>query len=233
MHTFYVPDLSIDLILLDEDESKHAVRVLRLKKEDPVILTDGKGMRAEAKVAEDHAKRCLLVITKRTQFETGRTFRLQVAVAPTKNIERLEWFLEKAVEIGIDRLTLIQCEHSERTIVKIDRLEKIAIAAMKQSQQYWLPTIDAMQDFNSFVKQVPESALRLMAHCGNGEKKPLKSLVKSGNDICILIGPEGDFSSSEIAQGLASGFTAVSLGQTRLRTETAALVAVTTAAISA
>jgi 16S rRNA (uracil1498-N3)-methyltransferase len=226
MHFFYFPDLSADLITLDEDESKHAIRVLRLKNEDEVMLVDGKGTRAFAKVSDDHPKRCVLTITKREEETTGRNFKLHVAVAPTKNLDRMEWFVEKATEIGIDSITLISCDHSERFTVKTERMEKVAVSAIKQSQQAWLPEVKGVIAFKEFLATVPANAQKFIAHCAEGEKAFLKEKVKAEGEIYILIGPEGDFSKEEISQAEEKGFAAITLGEKRLRTETAALVAV-------
>lgn len=225
VHLFYQPDLTSDLISLSEDESKHAIRVLRLSVGDKVEIVDGKGTRAVAEVTSDHAKRCELRIVSRTREKSPRKFHLHLAVAPTKNIERIEWFLEKAVEIGVDEITLLECEHSERTTVKSERLEKVAVSAMKQSQQSWLPVINEMVSFGKFVKST-SAEVKLIAHCDEGSKNPISKISFSGKNILVLIGPEGDFSPAEIETALGNQFTAVSLGETRLRTETAALYAV-------
>lgn len=228
MNVFYFPDLSSDIITLDEEESKHAVRVLRLKNGDAVELVDGKGTRATAEVSDDHPKRCALQVTERKVETTGRNFRLHIAIAPTKNIDRLEWFVEKAVETGIDAITLLSCGHSERLTVKLQRLGKVAVSGMKQSQQSWLPELNDVVPFGDFVSSVSPGAQRFIAHCDEGEKSHLKNLLQPGGEVVVLIGPEGDFSPGEIATATAAGFRAVSLGETRLRTETAALVAALT-----
>lgn len=232
MHLFYQPDLSSDLISLSEEESKHAIRVLRLSNGDPVEIVDGKGTRAVAEVSEDHPKRCVLKINSRSEEKTKRNYHLHIAVAPTKNIERIEWFIEKATEIGIDEITLLDCEHSERTVVKTERLEKVTISAMKQSQQSWLPVINEMITFGNFLRSV-QADTKLIAHCDEGVKNPISSISFSGKKILILIGPEGDFSPAEIEMATRNQFTAISLGETRLRTETAALYAVTALSVSA
>ncbi|MDQ3109337.1 MAG: 16S rRNA (uracil(1498)-N(3))-methyltransferase [Bacteroidota bacterium] len=232
MHTFYFPDLSDNIILLDEDESKHAVRVLRLVAGAEVMLVDGKGTRAFAKVIEDHPKRCTLDITERKKETTDRNFRLHIAIAPTKNLDRLEWFIEKATEIGIDSIILISCDHSERFTVKVDRMEKVTVSAIKQSQQSWLPEVKGVLSYKDFIASVPENAQRFIAHCADSEKIPLKNNVKSEGDIFILIGPEGDFSGDEIALATEKGFVPITLGERRLRTETAALVAVMTVTLA-
>ncbi len=228
MNVFYFPDLSSDIITLEEDESKHAVRVLRLKNGDTVQLVDGKGTRATAEVSDDHPKRCTLQVTERKVETTGRNFRLHIAIAPTKNVDRLEWFVEKAVETGIDVISLLSCEHSERLTVKLQRLEKVAVSGMKQSQQSWLPQLNEVVPFNDFIAAAPADAQRFIAHCEEGEKAHLKNLLQPGGEVVVLIGPEGDFSPAEIATATAAGFRAAGLGETRLRTETAALVAALT-----
>jgi 16S rRNA (uracil1498-N3)-methyltransferase len=225
VHLFYQPDLTSEGILLSEEESKHAVRVLRLNNGSQVELVDGKGTRAIAEVVDDHPKRCALKIVSRTLEKPVRSFYLHIAVAPTKNIERIEWFVEKATEVGIDEISLINCEHSERTTVKVDRLEKVAVSAMKQSQQSWLPLINEMQRFPAFLSAA-HADVKLVAHCDEGAKNPISEISFAGKKILVLIGPEGDFSPEEINLSVASGFVPVSLGETRLRTETAALYAV-------
>jgi 16S rRNA (uracil1498-N3)-methyltransferase len=229
LHTFFFPDLSENIVTLDEDESKHAVRVLRLVVGDEVMLVDGKGTRAFASVSEDHPKRCALEIKERKKENRDRSYKLHIAIAPTKNLDRLEWFIEKATEIGIDSIVLISCDHSERFTVKLERMEKVTVSAIKQSQQSWLPEIKGVISFKDFLKTVPASSQKFIAHCAEGEKKLLKtelSALKSAENIFILIGPEGDFSSSEISAAIENGFKEISLGERRLRTETAALVAV-------
>jgi 16S rRNA (uracil1498-N3)-methyltransferase len=226
MHTFYVSDLSPNNITLDEDESKHAIRVLRLVIGSEVILVDGKGTRAIAVVNEDHPKRCSLEIQTREKEKSDRAYKLHIAIAPTKNLDRLEWFIEKATEIGIDSIILIGCEHSERFTVKMERMEKVTVAAIKQSQQSWLPSITGIVSFKEFLKSVPLNAQKFIAHCAAGEKKILKVDFNLEGNIYILIGPEGDFSIPEIELAITHQFSAVTLGTRRLRTETAALVAV-------
>lgn len=225
MHCFYEPDLSGDSVLLSEEESKHAVRVLRLSAGDRVELLDGKGTRAVAEVSDDHPKRCVLTIISRSSEPTGRNFRLHIAVAPTKNTDRIEWFVEKATEIGIDEITFLECEHSERTTVKIDRIEKVAISAMKQSQQSHLPKINELTSFRDFISSC-NADIKLIAHCVNSERRLLKNFKFDNKSVVILIGPEGDFSPEEIGLSLGAGYQATELGRTRLRTETAALYSV-------
>jgi len=226
MHLFYLPDLSAETVLLSEDESKHAVRVLRLQSGDAVQLTDGRGAWCAAEVAEDHPKRCLLRIVSRELRPRPRNYRLHLAVAPTKSIDRMEWLLEKATETGLDEFSLLDCAHSERSTVKTARLESIALSAMKQSQQAWLPQINAMMDLPFFLASQKEfPGQKFIAHCREGEKTPLKKIYSPGTPVLLLIGPEGDFSAEEVQLAIQEGFVPVSLGETRLRTETAALLA--------
>jgi 16S rRNA (uracil1498-N3)-methyltransferase len=226
MHCFYEPDLSRETVLLSEEESKHAVRVLRLSTGDQVELLDGNGTRAVAEVSDDHPKRCVLRIISRITEPTGRNCRLHIAVAPTKNIDRMEWFVEKAAEIGIDEITFLECEHSERNTIKIDRIEKVAISAMKQSQQSHLPKINELTSFREFISAC-NADIKLIAHCVASERKALRDFSFTNKSVAILIGPEGDFSNDEIDLAVQSGFQPVIFGNTRLRTETAAVYAVT------
>lgn len=226
MHCFYEPDLSGESVLLSEEESKHVVRVLRLSAGDQVELLDGKGTRAVAEVSDDHPKRCVLTLISRSNEPTERNFRLHIAVAPTKNTDRIEWFVEKATEIGIDEITFLECEHSERDTIKIDRIEKVAISAMKQSQQSHLPKINELTSFTDFISSC-EAEIKLIAHCVDSERKDLRDFSFTNKTVAILIGPEGDFSNDEINLALQSGFQPVIFGKTRLRTETAAVYAVT------
>lgn len=222
MHLFYVPELTptTKSIYLSEDESKHACRVLRLKMNDEVSLLDGVGGVYHARIEEDNPKKCLLQIIAVTH-EPKPTHEVHIAIAPTKNMDRIEWFVEKATEIGMTELTLLICEHSERKIVKTERLEKILVSAMKQSKRTFIPKLNAVVTFFEFMKQHTQGAL---AHCEEGEKKTLQTVYQASN-YPILIGPEGDFSSKEIAAAKMNGFDFVVLGNTRLRTETAGLYA--------
>lgn len=224
MHLFYTPDISGNEYYLSEEESKHCTKVLRLKENDIVYLVDGNGGFYKAAISAISGKKCLLRIEE-TQKEFGkRNYRIHIAIAPTKNIDRIEWFVEKATEIGIDEITPIICQRSERKVVKTDRLEKIAISAMKQSIKAYLPKINEAQTFNDFVKHYSAS-LKCIAHCLPDNKQELKSLIKSHNDILILIGPEGDFTNHEIELALKNNYLPVSLGESRLRTETAGIAA--------
>jgi 16S rRNA (uracil1498-N3)-methyltransferase len=222
MHLFYVPELTptTKSIYLSEDESKHACRVLRLKMNDEVSLLDGVGGVYHARIEEDNPKKCMLQIIAVTH-EPKPTHEVHIAIAPTKNMDRIEWFVEKATEIGMTELTLLICDHSERKVVKTERLEKILISAMKQSKRTFIPKLNAVVTFSEFMKQHTQGAL---AHCEEGEKKTLQTVYQASN-YPILIGPEGDFSTKEIAAAKTNGFDFVVLGNTRLRTETAGLYA--------
>ena len=227
MYTFYAPDLVGPTYTLPEDESKHAVRVLRLGLGDAVELLDGYGGRYSAAVADANPKRCQLRITQHKTIPP-RPYFTHIAVAPTKNLDRMEWFVEKAVEVGVERISFLRCARSERRELKLERLEKIAISALKQSGQAWLPQLDEMQGFGTFVAGVaPETTY--IAHLEEGERTALAQVAGAGPGCCVLIGPEGDFTPGEIALALEKGIRPVTLGASRLRTETAALAVVFTA----
>ena len=232
MLTCFAPDLAPTAATyqLSEEESKHAVRVLRLAAGDAVDLLDGRGGLYSAAVAEASPKRCQLRITAHAHVAPRPHF-AHVAVAPTKNLDRMEWFVEKAVEVGIERLSFLRCARSERRELKLERLEKIVISALKQSGQAWLPQLDEMQDFGAFVAGLaPETTF--IAHLEAGERTALAQVAGAGPGCCVLIGPEGDFTPAEIAFALSRGIRPVTLGSSRLRTETAALAAVFTAQLS-
>ena len=229
MLTCFAPDLTpaAATYQLSEDESKHAVRVLRLGMGDEVALVDGRGGLYTATVADANPKRCQLRITAHEAVPPRPHF-THVAVAPTKNLDRMEWFVEKAVEVGVERISFLRCARSERRELKLERLEKIAISALKQSGQAWLPQLDELQEFGTFVASVaPETTF--IAHLEEGERTALAQVAGAGPGCCVLIGPEGDFTPGEIALALARGIRPVTLGTSRLRTETAALAAVFTA----
>ena len=228
MHLFYDPRIQGDTLELEEQESKHAIRVLRLAKGDPLILVDGRGGWYEAVIEDDHAKHCMIRILSRTEGYQAPGYELHMAVAPTKNTDRFEWLLEKATEIGISEITPIICKHSERKQVKMERLDRILVSAMKQSLKAYKPRLNPPMDFREFIEQKGEGTLA-MAHCYPLDRKGINELALEGN-YTFLVGPEGDFSEEEIAEALRAGYTPVTLGGSRLRTETAALYI--TAAIS-
>ncbi|TGE28406.1 16S rRNA (uracil(1498)-N(3))-methyltransferase [Hymenobacter metallicola] len=225
-HTFYAPDLTGSTYTLPEDESKHAVRVLRLGVNDPVGLVDGRGGVYQAVVADANPKRCQLRLTA-TEQVIPRSYFTHVAVAPTKNLDRMEWLVEKAVEIGVERITFLRCARSERRELKLERLEKIAVSALKQSGQAWLPRLDELTDYAAFIPTVAP-ATTFIAHLEEGERTALARVAALGAGCCVLIGPEGDFTPAEIELARQRGIRPVTLGASRLRTETAALAAVHT-----
>ena len=224
MHLFYTPDLNGNLYTLNEIESKHCVRVLRLNINDQIQLIDGKGGFYTAKIINSNPKKCIVEIIETKKDYGKRNHYLHIAIAPTKNIDRFEWFLEKATEIGIDEITPVICEHSERKAIKPDRLEKIIVSAIKQSIKAYKPKLNDLMKFKDFIKQNSDSK-KFIAHCEENHKTPLKSNYHKGQNTIILIGPEGDFSPEEIELAKQNKYTEISLGESRLRTETAGVVA--------
>lgn len=223
MHLFYQPEPD-SIQYLTEDDSRHAVKTLRLGAGDTIAVTDGHGNRHTAVITQADARRCAFRITD-TQTTSPRPFSVRICVAPTKNNDRIEWFVEKAVEVGIERISFFIGHHSERRVLKLERLEKIAVAAMKQSLQSYLPQLDEVVPFGELLKTVGENK-RFIAHLPDGEMPiNLAKVVAPGGQYTVLIGPEGDFSGTEIDQAIAAGFQMVTLGPNRLRTETAALTA--------
>jgi 16S rRNA (uracil1498-N3)-methyltransferase len=223
---FFCPDITLNS-QLSEQESLHCTRVLRMKEGDTLTVTDGKGTFYRCTLIQAHTKRSIVQIDEQIELPKSWNFDLHIAFAPTKNMDRNEWFLEKATEIGTDRFTPLFCRFSERKEIKTERLEKIAVSAMKQSQQASLPTVDEMTPFDLFIAQ-PFSGQKFIAHCYNQEKTPLAQLYTKGENALILIGPEGDFSEEEVEKAIQNGFQSVTLGENRLRTETACLAAVHT-----
>jgi len=224
MQIFYVTDAAVRGEL-PEEEAAHAIRVLRLTEGETILLTDGIGSFYKAEITRAHPKHCEFSIIETIEQAPFWNTQLHIAVAPTKNMDRMEWFVEKATEIGIDAITCLLCRYSERKEIKLPRLEKIMVSAMKQSQKAYLPQLHEMTPFKQFILQ-DHHGRKFIAHCEPGmEKQLLKDAYHLGEDVLILIGPEGDFSSDEIALALKNGFEPVSLGESRLRTETAALVA--------
>jgi 16S rRNA (uracil1498-N3)-methyltransferase len=226
MHIFYSTEIVNDFAVLSPEESFHCVRVLRLAKNDVVELIDGKGGLFSARIEKPDSKNCTLRITEVLQSVPPRNFRLHIAIAPTKNIERFEWFIEKSVEIGIDVITPLLCHHSERRILKTDRLQKLVISTMKQAKITQTPILNELTRFDEFVRFFHKDIANLfIAHCEETSRKLLKHELKTGSDAVIMIGPEGDFAHEEIDLALDKGFVPVTLGNTRLRTETAGIVA--------
>ena len=207
----------------DKEESKHIIKVLRKQEGHKIHITNGLGFLFISEITLGLDKKCEVKITEE-QFSKPTCFYTHVAVAPTKMHDRLEWFLEKATEIGIHEITPIICEHSERKVYKIDRAEKIIQSAMKQSNQYYLPKINEAITLSEFIKKNHDGA-KFIAHCEETDKKSFSKEIEKNKPITILIGPEGDFSTKEIKLALENNFIPVTMGNTRLRTETAALVA--------
>lgn len=227
MIRFYAPDIA-EIPVLPEVESGHAVRVLRHREGDCVEVVDGKGNLYGCTITDAHHKHTMLRVDSIRSLPKVWTPEITLAVAPTKNIDRMEWLVEKLVEIGVDRIVPLRCERSERRELKTERLEKIAVSAMKQSLKAVLPDITQVTPLKAFLPDV-KAECRAVAWCdAESERHLLASTYRPGSDIAILIGPEGDFTPDEVAMALGAGFTPVTLGDNRLRTETAALVAVDT-----
>ena len=223
---FYVPDIETHLELPAE-EAGHCARVLRMTEGEHIQITDGRGSFYEAELTLVSPKRCLFRVLSMETPEPQWTGHLHIAMAPTKNMDRVEWFAEKATEIGFNELTFLNCRFSERKVIKTERVDKILVSAVKQSLKATKPTLNEMTDFNQFVKQ-ERAGQKFIAHCYDdlGDEKPLlKQVLKSGEDAVVMIGPEGDFSREEVQLAIGHGFVPISLGRSRLRTETAALVA--------
>jgi 16S rRNA (uracil1498-N3)-methyltransferase len=226
MQLFYNATITEDTqqFTFDRTESRHIVRVLRKKIGDQLLITNGKGILFTSEITMADDKNCIANIISIVEKLKPRKYHLHIAIAPTKNIDRFEWFLEKATEIGIDEITPLLCERSERKNIKSERLEKIIESAMKQSLKFWLPKLNPLISFSEFINNDFESAL-FIAHCERTDRETLKSSLKPEQDVIILIGPEGDFSKSEIEKAIKHNYAPITLGESRLRTETAGLVA--------
>lgn len=226
MQLFYAPDVTLPLYTLNDEESKHCVRVLRLREGDELHLTDGQGSLHRCQIVEAHQHHCTVRIVE-TQSEYGHLgYSLTMAVAPTKNIDRFEWFLEKATEVGVSHIVPIECDHSERRTIKHDRALRVVTSAVKQSIKAYHPTLDELTPVRKLI-QTPFEGRKFIAHCDPtfDKRDYLPSIIKKTENILILIGPEGDFSPEEIKFALENGFEPISLGTQRLRTETAAVAA--------
>jgi 16S rRNA (uracil1498-N3)-methyltransferase len=224
MHHFYCPHI-LSSLQLTEEESVHAIRVLRLGIGDTIRIFDGNGHIYNAVIEQAHPKHTSVRISDTLLVPKNRNYRIHIAIAPTKNLDRIEWFVEKVCEMGVDRITPLICRYSERKICKTDRLHKIMVAAIKQSQQAYMPVLDDAMDFSEWLSS-SESEQKFIAHCyDDNTKKELANAYISGKDVVVGIGPEGDFSEEELKKAFEKGFKSVSLGETRLRTETAGIVA--------
>jgi 16S rRNA (uracil1498-N3)-methyltransferase len=217
----FIATINHTIAELTPEESWHCTKVLRFKAGDEIGLIDGKGHFYEGQLSIVNEKKCVANITFGPRVQNKHPYYLHLAIAPTKNIDRMEWLVEKAVEIGVDEITFIRCKNSERTVIKEDRLIKIAESAVKQSLQSYIPKINALTNFADLLKT--KADLKFIAHCEEEAKNHLKSFDLKNKTSLVLIGPEGDFTSEEIASAKTSGFTEISLGENRLRTETAGL----------
>ena len=228
VRSFYVPD-ALTATELPPEEAMHALRVLRMKIGDEMVLMDGQGNYYRAEVTLAHTKHCLYEIKEQMPQQRQWQGHIHLAIAPTKMMERVEWMTEKAVEVGVDEISFLNCQFSERRLVKIPRLEKIMISAVKQSHKAWVTQLNEIVNFDSFIKQ-PREGHKYIAHCY--EEVPRTYLfdelqkTSASDDVTVLIGPEGDFSIDEVRQAVAEGYISVHLGKSRLRTETAGLSAV-------
>ena len=226
MNLFYVRHIEGNIVQLGEEEARHCVNVLRHRVGDQIDLVDGKGGYYHTVILETGKKKCVVEVKEETQNYQQKPYWLHVGIAPTKNIARMEWFLEKATEIGIDSITPLLCKHSERKQLRMDRLEKVLVAAMKQSAQAYLPRLNPVSTFKEFMAQnEPEVQQRYIAHCQEGVKALINNNYQPKESVSILIGPEGDFSKKEIALAEQNNYQSITLGPHRMRTETAGIVA--------
>ena len=227
---FFVPNAGKQTEL-SQEEAAHATRVLRLKEGDEIYLMDGEGSFFRAEITMTSSKRCTYTIKEHLPQEHPWKGNIHIAMAPTKMMERTEWMAEKCTEIGVDELSFLECQFSERRKVRTDRIEKVVVAAAKQSRKAWKPELNEIVSFGNFIRQAPVSSRRYIAHCY--EEIPrvnlfdtLRQQVGINDDVIVMIGPEGDFSINEVRQAIEAGFVSVDLGSSRLRTETAGLSAV-------
>lgn len=224
MNIFYEPNIK-QTLKLNEEESRHAIKVLRLSAGDLLNVVDGKGGFFTCQIKTPHEKKCELKIVEEKLNFGIRDFYVHLIIAPTKNLDRIEWMVEKCVEIGINEISFIQTRYSERKEIKTVRIEKIAVGAMKQSLKAFLPKINEMISWKEFLKKDIAESQKMIAHLEEGERKLIQEVAQHRGNYAILIGPEGDFNEEEIKQAIEKGFVPVTLGESRLRTETAGLVA--------
>ena len=222
MNLFYQPDVPNGVYHLDEDESRHVVKVFRLSEGDPIEVTDGKGTLYTCRITKADARKCLFKIVNEF-VQPSKSYFIHIAIAPTKNIDRIEWFVEKAVEIGVDQISFLLCQKSERKNINLERLQKHAISAMKQSHQLILPVLSPLENVKHIVSQSADQ--KFIAYVDHENPDHLKDKALTGKKYLVLIGPEGDFSKEELTFAEQNGFQKISLGPTRLRTETAGLAA--------
>jgi 16S rRNA (uracil1498-N3)-methyltransferase len=223
LELYFQQDIEQGILHLDEEESRHAIKVLRHQTGDLLEVTDGRGNAYQVSITDAHAGKCKFKIVSKSTIEPT-PYSIHLAIAPTKNPERIEWLTEKMTEIGVQKISIVLTRHSERNRIKIDRLQKKAISALKQSGQYYLPQIELQPDFNVFIKQ-QNADEKFIAYVDVHNNTHLQHAASNSKSYVILIGPEGDFSKEELQEAIAAGYTKVSLGKNRLRTETAGLVA--------
>ena len=225
MHIFYSPGITGNDYTLDEKESRHCIKVLRMKSGTPVRLIDGKGNLYEAVIVDPDPRKCSLSITGVTRDFEKRNYKLHIAISPLKNYERFEWFIEKSVEIGVDEITPIICSNTEKPGIKRERINSLIISAMKQSLKSTLTVLNETCQFHDFIRNNNYGS-RMITHCNNiFPKCKIGEVYSKGNDAVLLIGPEGDFSGDEIKAAITEGFLSVHLGKSRLRSETAGIAA--------
>ena len=228
MHRFYCPDIA-DTLTLGEEDSKHCVKVLRLLAGDTIEVVDGNGILYTCRITMAHPKRCAVEVLEQQNQPPHWGHRIVLAIAPTKHLDRMEWLVEKCVEMGVDRIIPLRCHNSERTVLKTERLRKIMVSAMKQSLKATLPQLDEMTPVEQVIA-APFDGTRCIAYCDEqlprAQRHTLPGAYVPGRDVMVLIGPEGDFSPEEVQLATAAGFVPVTLGESRLRTETAGLMAV-------
>ena len=228
MHRFYCPDIA-ETLTLGEEDSKHCVRVLRMTEGDTIEVVDGNGNLYTCRITMAHQKRCAVEIREKLFQPPHWQHRIVLGIAPTKNLDRIEWLVEKCVEMGVDRIIPLRCHNSERTVLKTERLKKIMVSAMKQSLKATLPELDELTPVEQVIAQSTEG-VRCIAYCDamlpREQRQTLASAYRPGSDVLMLIGPEGDFSPEEVQAACNAGFVPVTLGESRLRTETAGMMAV-------
>lgn len=228
MHRFYCPDIA-ETLTLGEEDSKHCVKVLRMAEGDTIEVVDGNGMLYTCRITMAHPKRCAVAVADKQHKPPHWPHRIVLGIAPTKNLDRIEWLVEKCVEMGVDRIIPLRCHNSERTVLKTERLKKIMVSAMKQSLKATLPRLDELTPIEQVLAE-PLEGTRCIAYCDamlpRDQRQSLASAYKPGNDVVVLIGPEGDFSPEEVQAAREAGYLPVTLGESRLRTETAGMMAV-------
>jgi 16S rRNA (uracil1498-N3)-methyltransferase len=231
MQLFFVPQITVGLVDLPPEEARHAVQVLRKRVGDTLDIVDGQGGWYQATIVETSKRSCTVQVEKIRQEEKRANYRLVMAVSPTKSNDRFEWFLEKATEIGVDVIIPLQCARTERPKIRHDRYEKVLVSAMKQSLQAWLPELRPFTRFDKVVEEFTAKHAAFIGWCNEEVKSPLANNYSASSDVLMLVGPEGDFTDAEVQLARDHGCQPVTLGPTRLRTETAAIVATQTIAL--